>query len=279
MAVAWHARAPPLAARKRAQRRRQALPPQRALARSRSLAQEYTKSIDVWSVGCILAEMLGRKPLFPGTDYIHQLNLITDVLGTPSDADIGFVATENARRFLRGLPRKPRIPFEAIFPAASPLALDLLGQLLAFDPTRRITVEAALAHPYLAQHHEPTDEPTAARPFCFDFEATPMCKAALRQRITAEIVAFHPHAALAEADVLAALAAAAAAGEPGAAAGDDGGAGAAADEGEGASGRGADELTALLDLDDVFAAVAAEQPWAEAAAADPSGGPTSMDES
>ena len=44
--------------------------------------QEYTKAIDVWSVGCIFAELLGSKPLFPGDDYIHQLRIITDVLGT-----------------------------------------------------------------------------------------------------------------------------------------------------------------------------------------------------
>ena len=48
--------------------------------------KEYTKAIDVWSVGCIFAELLGRKPLFPGKDYIHQLNLITDVIGTPDEA-------------------------------------------------------------------------------------------------------------------------------------------------------------------------------------------------
>ena len=48
--------------------------------------KEYTKAIDVWSVGCIFAELLGRKPLFPGKDYIHQLNLITDVRGCRQDA-------------------------------------------------------------------------------------------------------------------------------------------------------------------------------------------------
>ena len=47
---------------------------------------EYTAAIDVWSVGCIFAELLGRKPLFPGKDYVHQLNLITRVIGSPSEA-------------------------------------------------------------------------------------------------------------------------------------------------------------------------------------------------
>ena len=49
---------------------------------------EYTAAIDVWSVGCILAELLGRKPLFPGKDYVNQLHLITKLLGTPSEEDL-----------------------------------------------------------------------------------------------------------------------------------------------------------------------------------------------
>ena len=50
---------------------------------SRAGAQEYTKAIDIWSVGCIFAELLGHKPLFPGDDYIHQLRLIVEILGAP----------------------------------------------------------------------------------------------------------------------------------------------------------------------------------------------------
>ena len=60
--------------------------------------KEYTKAIDVWSIGCIFAELLGRKPLFPGKDYIHQLNLITDVIGTPDDDDIACIESEKVRR-------------------------------------------------------------------------------------------------------------------------------------------------------------------------------------
>jgi mitogen-activated protein kinase 1/3 len=50
--------------------------------------KQYTKAIDVWSVGCILAEMLSGKPLFPGRDYHHQLTLILDVLGNISIVDV-----------------------------------------------------------------------------------------------------------------------------------------------------------------------------------------------
>ena len=48
---------------------------------------EYTCAIDVWSAGCIFGEMLARKPMFPGNDYIHQLKLIMKMMGTPTTAD------------------------------------------------------------------------------------------------------------------------------------------------------------------------------------------------
>lgn len=53
--------------------------------------KEYTNKIDVWSVGCIMAELFGRKPLFAGRDYMHQLHLIIDILGTPSYEGITFL--------------------------------------------------------------------------------------------------------------------------------------------------------------------------------------------
>lgn len=58
--------------------------------------REYTRAVDMWSVGCILAEIVGRRPLFPGTDFLHQLQLVTDVIGTPSHSDIEAIKNENA---------------------------------------------------------------------------------------------------------------------------------------------------------------------------------------
>jgi len=97
--------------------------------------KEYTKAIDVWSVGCIFAELLGRKPLFPGKDYIHQLNLITDVIGSPDEEDIECIESDKARRYIRSLPYKPHIPTEKIFPNANPLALSLLVRPLPLPRT------------------------------------------------------------------------------------------------------------------------------------------------
>nr|POE93331.1 mitogen-activated protein kinase [Quercus suber] len=123
--------------------------------------KEYTKAIDVWSVGCILAEMLSGKPLFPGKDYHHQLTLILDVLGTPTMEDYYGIKSRRAREYIRSLPFKKKIPWKAMFPKTTDLALDLLEKLLAFNPVKRITVEEALKHPYLEPYHDPEDEPTA----------------------------------------------------------------------------------------------------------------------
>lgn len=58
------------------------------------LLQGYTKSIDIWSVGCILAEMLSRRAIFPGKHYLDQLNHILGVLGSPSTEDLECIINE-----------------------------------------------------------------------------------------------------------------------------------------------------------------------------------------
>ncbi|KAJ2456060.1 mitogen activated protein kinase [Coemansia sp. RSA 2336] len=134
--------------------------------------KEYTKAIDIWSVGCIMAEMLSKVPLFPGRDYHHQLKLIFDVLGTPSSEDYLGIKSHRARDYIRRLPLKPKANFSKMFPYASPLAIDLMDKMLHFSPKKRITVEEALAHPYLAQYHDEADEPECPKlpPNFFDFD-------------------------------------------------------------------------------------------------------------
>ncbi|KVH91118.1 Essential protein Yae1, N-terminal [Cynara cardunculus var. scolymus] len=102
---------------------------------------EYTAAIDIWSVGCILGEIMTRQPLFPGRDYVHQLRLITELIGSPDDASLGFLRSDNARRYVRQLPQYPRQQFSTRFPNTSPGALDLLEKMLFFDPNRRITAD------------------------------------------------------------------------------------------------------------------------------------------
>lgn len=154
--------------------------------------KEYTKAIDVWSVGCILAEMLSSKPLFPGKDYHHQLTLILEVLGTPTMEDYYGIKSRRARDYIRQLPFTKKIHFQTIFPKTSELAVDMLEGLLAFSPARRMTVENALKHPYLEDYHDPADEPTADEIpeefFNFDKDKDSLSKDQLKTLIFEEIM-------------------------------------------------------------------------------------------
>ena len=157
--------------------------------------------------------MLSGKPLFPGRDYHHQLTLILDVLGTPTLDEFYAITTRRSRDYIRALPFRKRKPFAQLFPNANPLAVDFLTRTLVrhgpvfcfwrrpvkltaflqtFDPKKRITVEDALAHPYLeayvrphprrdpvivtqsrfAWQHDPDDEPCAPPldPEFFEFD-------------------------------------------------------------------------------------------------------------
>ncbi|RCV20604.1 hypothetical protein SETIT_4G069900v2 [Setaria italica] len=154
-------------------------------------SSEYTAAIDVWSVGCIFMELMDRKPLFPGRDHVHQLRLLMELIGTPNEADLDFV-NENARRYIRQLPRHARQSFPEKFPHVQPLAIDLVEKMLTFDPRQRITVEGALAHPYLASLHDISDEPVCSMPFSFDFEQHALSEEQMKDLIYQEALAFNP---------------------------------------------------------------------------------------
>merc|ERR1711934_764081 len=153
---------------------------------------EYTVAIDVWSCGCILAELLGRKPLFPGKDYVHQLNLITRVLGSPSESDLEFIDSEKAERYMRSLPHCQRVVLGKYYPHSNPLALDLIDKMLQSNPHQRITVEEALAHPYMATLHDPSDEPCCRQPFHFPLDDGHLNGYHIRDLILEDIMHHHP---------------------------------------------------------------------------------------
>jgi mitogen-activated protein kinase 7 len=129
-----------------------------------------TSPVDVWSVGCILAELLGGRPFFKGRDYVDQLNQILHILGTPNEETLSRIGSPRAQEYVRNLPFMPKRQFPSLFPNANPDALDLLDRMLAFDPSSRISVETALEHPYLHIWHDASDEPGCPTTFNFDFE-------------------------------------------------------------------------------------------------------------
>jgi mitogen-activated protein kinase 1/3 len=165
----------------------------------------YSGSIDVWSVGCIFAELMmmmkenaptfmDRTPLFPGkscfplsppgskkvkvnefgfpNEKADQLNVIFDVIGSPDEESMGFVTDPNAVLYLKSLSQKKKnkINFKAKFPGSSDESLDLLQKMLIFDPKKRITVQGALEHPFFKSVRDPSKEEEATFNLEFEFE-------------------------------------------------------------------------------------------------------------
>jgi len=129
----------------------------------------YNLTVDIWSVGCIMAEMLTGKTLFPGTDHIDQLTRILVLCGTPAEETLNKITSDEARNYIRSLQRMEKKNFAEVFRGANALAIDLLEKMLELDSDKRIHAEQALAHPYLAQYADPSDEP-ASLPYDQTFE-------------------------------------------------------------------------------------------------------------
>ena len=95
----------------------------------------------MWSVGCILAELLLGKPVFPGTSTLNQLDRVLEVTGRPSQTDVESINSSVANTMLESLPTTKVKKMRDMFPSASDEAIDLMQNLLKFNPTKRLTVE------------------------------------------------------------------------------------------------------------------------------------------
>ena len=122
----------------------------------------YHQSVDMWSVGCIMAEMLTGKPLFPGNDTIDQLSRVLDLCGTPTEETLKKIISEEAKIYVQSLPKMKRKNFSEVFKDSNPLLIDLLEKTLEIDVDKRITAEQALAHPYLSEYSDTEDEPNSS---------------------------------------------------------------------------------------------------------------------
>ena len=154
--------------------------------------ESYGEPIDLWSIGCILAEILGQKPLFPGRDVLSQLRLICTIIPVPRDESLRMcIHNDKAIEFIQSIARSTSNPppLSERFPGAPLAALDLLAQLLSFDPAKRITAAEALRHPWMEELHKLNTEPSAP-PFDFSFEHT--TDSELRDLLDRELRRFHP---------------------------------------------------------------------------------------
>ncbi|KAK1804748.1 hypothetical protein P4O66_003599 [Electrophorus voltai] len=121
----------------------------------------YTKGVDMWSVGCILGEMLLGKPLFPGTSTINQIEKIMSAIPYPTPEDVLAIKSEYGASVIQRMLLRPQVPIgDLLQPSVPADALDLLQHLLVFNPDNRLTAEQALQHPYVAKFHNPASEPS-----------------------------------------------------------------------------------------------------------------------
>ncbi|WBW74146.1 MAP kinase Sty1 [Schizosaccharomyces osmophilus] len=153
--------------------------------------QKYNVEVDIWSAGCIFAEMIEGKPLFPGRDHVNQFSIITELLGTPPMEVIETICSKNTLRFVQSLPKKEKVPFAEKFKNADPAAVDLLEKMLVFDPRKRISAADALAHEYLAPYHDPTDEPVADEIFDWSFQDSDLPVETWKVMMYSEVLSFH----------------------------------------------------------------------------------------
>lgn len=148
----------------------------------------YSFSVDLWCVGCILAELLGRKPIFPGTNFKHQLLLIFEVLGSPKAEEVAYIRGSQARSFLQDIGKVPPKPFGELFPNASHDVVDLLGRLLKFDPEKREDASTLINCPFLApiRNEFQRNVPASPRGLDFSFERSGTSRADLKALILQE---------------------------------------------------------------------------------------------
>ena len=145
-----------------------------------------SKAIDMWSVGCILAEMISNRPLFKASHYLEELNNIINVTGSPSPEDMLTITREGSRQHIQSLAHRTKKPLVQVFPHAEPVALDLLDQMLTFSPHKRITVENALKHHFLHRYHDDSNEPIALVPFGSDSDIDELPREEIKKLIYKE---------------------------------------------------------------------------------------------
>jgi mitogen-activated protein kinase 1/3 len=153
--------------------------------------ESYKKPVDIWSIGCILAELLGRQPLFPADNNLDELQKIISVLGSPTESDLEFITDPKIKNFVNRLAKRSKQSFSVMFANANPVALDLLGKMLCFNPKNRYTVDQCISHPYFEGLHDPEQEPTAETKFNFDYDKDITSKEKLRSMIYEESLKFH----------------------------------------------------------------------------------------
>ncbi|EAS04144.2 glycogen synthase kinase-3 (macronuclear) [Tetrahymena thermophila SB210] len=117
-------------------------------------ATQYTHAIDVWSVGCVIAEMVLGQPIFIGESSVDQLIEIIKVLGTPTQQQIFAMNPDHQGTKMPNI--KPT-PWTKVFQNCriDPLAIDLISKILVYNPEKRLKPLEALLHPFFEELRNP----------------------------------------------------------------------------------------------------------------------------
>jgi len=182
------------------------------------LEKDYGPAVDMWSIGCIFAELLNmmkenaptfmdRKPLFPGKSCFplspdknpteqrngfpfsstDQLAVIFEVIGVPNESDKSFVTDAKALEYLASFPNKPRANLKSMYPGATDDAIDFLSRALQFNPYFRITLEESLTHPFFTKVRKAEKEASSGDPIVLEFEKLDLDRETLRKLFLKEI--------------------------------------------------------------------------------------------
>uniref|UniRef100_A0A665T8Y6 mitogen-activated protein kinase n=1 Tax=Echeneis naucrates TaxID=173247 RepID=A0A665T8Y6_ECHNA len=135
----------------------------------------YSQAVDVWSAGCILAEMITGRVLFPGHDSIDQLKKILTMTGTPESSLVQKMLSKDS----------------SVFPVLVFLAIDLMEGMLLLDPETRLTAKQGLTHPFLTEYHDPESE-LDCEPYDDSFESLELTVGEWKSLIHMEIMTFDP---------------------------------------------------------------------------------------
>mmetsp|Transcript_9598 Transcript_9598/g.13415 ORF Transcript_9598/g.13415 Transcript_9598/m.13415 type:complete len:401 (+) Transcript_9598:121-1323(+) len=154
----------------------------------------YDEKIDVWAVGCILAELHGRKPVFRGSDSRDQVSEYLKVLGAPKQEDLSFITNEHAKRFVENYGKKlqneNKLP--TMYANIDKDALDLMMKMLQFNPEKRISVDEALDHPFYKEIKKAKHEMKCDQKFDFSFEKRLKSTEDLKREFIAEAKHYGP---------------------------------------------------------------------------------------
>lgn len=120
----------------------------------------YSERIDLWGLGCILAEMYLNRPLFPGSSTLNQISRIIEVTGTPTEEELSEIHSPVARTIFENLKlnRGPKRDLRDIIPRAPEEAIDLIEKCLTFRPSQRINAETAFQHEYISYFRKKIDK-------------------------------------------------------------------------------------------------------------------------